>query len=101
MADDVRAADPTADQLGLTVRTQGDRASLVGCLVSVRHKRVANAAMPDTETRIGLGAPGDHRISARFNAIASTGANCRAFAGLEHRDRACSLTSCSLPRGHG
>jgi hypothetical protein len=47
----------------------GDQTFLVGCLVSVRHKRVGNAGTPETETRLELDGPGDQLISVGFNSI--------------------------------
>jgi hypothetical protein len=67
---DIRAAELTADHVGRTVKIDpGDQTFLVGCLVSVRHKRVGNAGTPETETRLELDGPGDQRIRVGFNSI--------------------------------
>jgi hypothetical protein len=67
---EIRAAELTADHVGQTVKIHsGDQTFLVGRLVSVRHKRVGNAATPETETRLELEGPGGQRIRAGFNSI--------------------------------
>jgi hypothetical protein len=67
---DIRAAELTADHLGRTVKIDpGDQTFLVGRLVSIRHKRVGNAATPETETRLELEGSEDQRIRVGFNAI--------------------------------
>jgi hypothetical protein len=67
---EIRAAELTADHVGRTVKIHsGDQTFLVGRLVSLRHKRVGNAATPETETRLALEGPGDQRIRAGFNSI--------------------------------
>jgi hypothetical protein len=43
--------------------------SLVGRLVSIRQKRVRNAATLETEAQLELEVPGDQRIRVGFNAI--------------------------------
>jgi hypothetical protein len=54
----IRAAELTVDHLGRTVKINpGDQTSLVGRLVSIRHKQTGNAATPETETRLELEGP--------------------------------------------
>ena len=67
---DIRAAELTADHLGRTIKLDpGDQTSRVGRLVSVRHKRVGNAAPSETDTRLELEVPGDQHIRMAFNSI--------------------------------
>ena len=67
---DIRAAELTAHHVGRTVKIDpGDQTSLVGRLVSVRHKRVGKGAPSETETQLELEVPGDQRIRVGFNSI--------------------------------
>jgi hypothetical protein len=67
---DIRAAELTADHVGRTVKIDpGDQTSLIGRLVSVRHKRVGKTAPSETETQLELEVPGDQRIRLGFNSI--------------------------------
>jgi hypothetical protein len=66
----IRAAELTADNLGQTVKIEPRvQTSLVGRLVSIRQKRVRNAATLETEAELELEVPGDQRIRVGFNAI--------------------------------
>jgi hypothetical protein len=46
-----------------------DQTSLVGRLMSIRHKPVRNAATLETEAQPEIEAPGDRRIRVGFNSI--------------------------------
>ena len=67
---DIRAAELTADHIGRTVKIDpGVQTSLVGRLVSVRHKRVKKSAPSETKTKLELEVPGDQHVRVGFNSI--------------------------------
>ena len=70
MVEHIRAAELTADHLGLRVKIDPREESIVtGRLVRIRHRQVGFAATPETETRLELQGPGDQRVRVSLNSI--------------------------------
>jgi len=80
MPEEIRAAELTADHLNRTVNTDpGDPTSIMGRLVSVRHKQARSAGSLETERQLELEVSGDQRIRMGFNSIGIGSASLRGW----------------------